>query len=72
MTYFDMKVAVFVNKIANCRKCATVRASARQVGWPDFWKILAGLVHLMEASASSQMQHGPQSLGPAADGAAGG
>jgi len=56
MIYFDSKAAVFVNKSANCRKSAKPRRSTRRVERLDFWKILAGRVHLMEASASSQMQ----------------
>ena len=46
MTFFDVKVAVFVNKIAKCRKCATVRPSTCRVGEPDLWKILSGRVLL--------------------------
>lgn len=46
MTFFDVKVAVFVNKIAKCRKCATVRPSTCRVGKPDLWKILSGRVLL--------------------------
>lgn len=41
-----MKVAVFVNKIAKCRKCATVRPFTCPVGEPDLWKILSGRVLL--------------------------
>ena len=41
-----MKVVICVNKIAKCRKCATVRPSTCRVGEPDLWKILSGRVLL--------------------------
>ncbi len=42
MTFSDMKVAVFVNKIANCRKSATVRPSHVGCGGRDFGRFCRG------------------------------
>lgn len=51
-----MKFAVFVNKIANCRKCATVRAFTRRVWRPGFWKILKGL-YCIEHYSNTQTEN---------------
>lgn len=59
MTFFDVKVAVFVNKIAKCRKCATVRPSTCPVGEPDLWKILSGRVLLWRHLRPRRCNVGP-------------
>jgi hypothetical protein len=51
-TFFDSKYVALANKIANCRKDARARASARRVNRVDFRKILAGMLHFMEAAVS--------------------
>ncbi len=56
MTFSDMKVAVFVNKIANCRKCATLWTSTRRVWREGFLEDFGVVGALMEASAFSQMR----------------
>jgi hypothetical protein len=42
MTFFDIKVAVFVIKIANCKIYAKPKEVKCRVGWMGFWKNLAG------------------------------
>lgn len=43
MAYFDIKDVVFVNKIANCKKCAKPDSATLRVNQLDFRKISAGL-----------------------------
>lgn len=59
MTFFDVKVAVFVNKIAKCRKSATVRPSTCRVGKPDLRKILSGRVLLRRHLRPRRCNVGP-------------
>lgn len=63
MTRFDMKVVIFVNKIAKCRKSATVRPSTCRVGKPDLWKILSGRVLLWSHLRPRRYNVDPNLLG---------
>lgn len=42
MTFFDIKVAEFVIKVANCKKHTKQKEAMCRVGWMGFWKNLAG------------------------------
>ena len=42
MTFFDMKVVLFVIKIANCKKRAKPNGGAHRAELMDFWKKMAG------------------------------
>ena len=46
MTFFDIKVAIFVKKIANYRKCTKPHMSTTYVNHLEFWKILDIRVHI--------------------------
>ena len=59
MTYFDIKVAVFAIKIANCKNSTRYRRSACRVGRLYFWKILAGEGAFTEATESSRLANSP-------------
>ena len=61
MTYFDIKVAVFAIKIANCKNSTRYRRSACRVGRLYFWKILAGEGAFTEATESSRLANFPES-----------
>ena len=41
MTFFDIKVAEFVIKVANCKKYAKPKEVMCRMGWLEFWKNLA-------------------------------
>lgn len=42
MTFFDVKVADFVIKMSNCKKCAKPNGGAPRAELMDFWKNMAG------------------------------
>jgi len=41
MIFFDIKVAEFVIKVANCKKYTKQKKVMCRVGWVEFWKNLA-------------------------------
>ncbi len=41
MTFFDVKVADFVIKMSNCKKCAKPNGGAHRAELKDFWKNMA-------------------------------
>lgn len=45
MTFFNIKDAVLVKKITNCRKCTKPHLSTKRVCHLEFWKILDVWVH---------------------------
>lgn len=58
MTFFDIKVAVFVIKFANCKKkCAKPKEVIHRMERVEFWKNLAGMGEIScLASAHQQMR----------------
>ena len=53
MTFFDMKVAVFVIIIANCKKCARQKVAMCLVERAGFWKDLVGMGAMFVSSRTS-------------------
>ena len=44
VTIFSTKDAVFVIKIAKCKKCAKTDGTSYRVGWADYWEKMMALL----------------------------
>ena len=64
MTFFDVKVADFVIKMSNCKKCAKPNGGAHRAELKDFWKNMAKKAQVETQRAASLRCHGPAYLYP--------
>ena len=64
MIFFDIKVADFVIKMSNCKKCAKPNGGAHRAGLMDFWKNMAKKAQVETRHAASLRCHRPACLYP--------